>query len=303
MTAGLGAPGAGENFAGRAGRRPSRTTAIAAARRASRAIDYRLLTIGRREADSTAGRRGSVKPARFRAPDRVRLFRPCADVRDCSAKPAPQRRRTAALYGAPRRQPTTRIRLCMGCPMRSPPLRSAATLCLMLRRAGARGTATTAAEHLSVPNSCRPKSPHWVLYVYDERRFDNEIDARVHLFDGDSYRRLGQIDAGFLPSVSLLARWHDHRSGHDLFRARQPRCAHRRGRVSPTTRTLATTGADRAAVQARPDLSHYLQHGLQHRRPLPVRGLPDNPQARSACWIRRGARCFGEIRTPPGVCW
>ena len=56
------------------------------------------------------------------------------------------------------------------------------------------------AEHLSV-QQLPPKSPHWV-YVYDEA-FDNEIDARVHLFDGDSYRRLGQIDAGFLPSVSL----------------------------------------------------------------------------------------------------
>src|SRR5256885_1616296 len=32
---------------------------------------------------------------------------------------------------------------------------------------------------------------------------DKEIVARLHLFDGDSYRRLGQIDAGYLPSVSL----------------------------------------------------------------------------------------------------
>jgi methylamine dehydrogenase heavy chain len=46
-----------------------------------------------------------------------------------------------------------------------------------------------------------PRSPHWV-YVYDDA-FDNEIDARVHLFDGDSYRRLGQIDAGFNPSVNI----------------------------------------------------------------------------------------------------
>ena len=45
------------------------------------------------------------------------------------------------------------------------------------------------------------RSPHWV-YVYDDA-FDNEIDARVHLFDGDSYRRLGQIDAGFNPSVNI----------------------------------------------------------------------------------------------------
>ena len=46
-----------------------------------------------------------------------------------------------------------------------------------------------------------PRSPHWV-YVYDEAFF-NETDARVQLFDGDSYRRLGQIDAGFLPAVAI----------------------------------------------------------------------------------------------------
>jgi methylamine dehydrogenase heavy chain len=46
-----------------------------------------------------------------------------------------------------------------------------------------------------------PSNPHWV-YVIDEA-FYNEIDARVHLFDGDSYRRLGQIDAGFNPGVNL----------------------------------------------------------------------------------------------------
>jgi methylamine dehydrogenase heavy chain len=56
------------------------------------------------------------------------------------------------------------------------------------------------AEHLTV-EPLPPKSPHWV-YVFDES-FYNEIDARVHLFDGDSYRRLGQIDAGFTPSMNL----------------------------------------------------------------------------------------------------
>ena len=45
------------------------------------------------------------------------------------------------------------------------------------------------------------RTPHWV-YVFDEA-FDNEIDARLHLFDGDSYRRLGQIGAGFAPGVNL----------------------------------------------------------------------------------------------------
>ena len=56
------------------------------------------------------------------------------------------------------------------------------------------------AEHVSI-QTLPPSSPHWV-YVYDEA-FDNEIDARVHLYDGDSFRRLGQIGAGFLPSVAI----------------------------------------------------------------------------------------------------
>ena len=46
-----------------------------------------------------------------------------------------------------------------------------------------------------------PKSPHWV-YVVDYA-FNNEIDSRIYLFDGDSYRRLGQIDTGFMPGVNL----------------------------------------------------------------------------------------------------
>jgi methylamine dehydrogenase heavy chain len=77
---------------------------------------------------------------------------------------------------------------------------SAAMLCVSA------GTQTLAAppplppEHLTV-ETLPPRSPHWV-YVFDEA-FYNEIDARVHLFDGDTYRRLGQIDAGFVPSVNL----------------------------------------------------------------------------------------------------
>jgi len=55
-------------------------------------------------------------------------------------------------------------------------------------------------EHLTVER-LPPRSPHWV-YIYDYV-FDNEIDARVYLFDGDSYRRLGQIGAGFYASVNL----------------------------------------------------------------------------------------------------
>jgi methylamine dehydrogenase heavy chain len=56
------------------------------------------------------------------------------------------------------------------------------------------------AEHLTV-TTMPPDSPHRV-YVLDEA-FYNEIDARVNVFDGDTYRRLGQIDVGFTPGVNL----------------------------------------------------------------------------------------------------
>jgi methylamine dehydrogenase heavy chain len=55
-------------------------------------------------------------------------------------------------------------------------------------------------EHLTV-EKLGPVNPHWI-YAVDEA-FYNETDARVNLFDGDSYRRLGQIDAGFNPGVNL----------------------------------------------------------------------------------------------------
>ena len=56
------------------------------------------------------------------------------------------------------------------------------------------------AEHLTVEKLPAP-GPHWV-YVFDDA-FDNETDMRVHLFDGDSFRRLGQIDAGYYSSFNL----------------------------------------------------------------------------------------------------
>lgn len=56
------------------------------------------------------------------------------------------------------------------------------------------------AEHLTLA-SLGPKSPHWI-YVLDYA-FNNEIDTRLWLFDGDTYRRLGQIDTGFSPGVSI----------------------------------------------------------------------------------------------------
>jgi methylamine dehydrogenase heavy chain len=55
-------------------------------------------------------------------------------------------------------------------------------------------------EHLTA-TTLAPNTPHRI-YVLDEA-FMNEIDARIHVFDGDTYRRLGQIDAGFNPGFNL----------------------------------------------------------------------------------------------------
>ncbi len=43
--------------------------------------------------------------------------------------------------------------------------------------------------------------PHW-LYVADVA-WNNEIDARVRLLEGDTGHQLGQVDAGFSPGVAL----------------------------------------------------------------------------------------------------
>jgi methylamine dehydrogenase heavy chain len=73
-----------------------------------------------------------------------------------------------------------------------------AALLALLVNGSAFAAEPLAAEQFSV-EALPSKSPHWV-YVVDEA-FYNEIDARVRLFDGDSYRHLGQIDAGFTPGV------------------------------------------------------------------------------------------------------
>jgi methylamine dehydrogenase heavy chain len=73
-----------------------------------------------------------------------------------------------------------------------------AALLAWLVNAAALAAEPLATEQLSV-ETLPPKSAHWV-FVVDEA-FNNEIDARVRLFDGDSYRHLGQIDAGFSPGV------------------------------------------------------------------------------------------------------
>ncbi len=82
-------------------------------------------------------------------------------------------------------------------------LASALSLAGMSRAAAAVSSAAPAplpVEHVSVAK-LPPKTPHWV-YVLDEAQL-NEIDARVYLFDGDSYRRLGQLGAGFMPGIAL----------------------------------------------------------------------------------------------------
>ena len=86
--------------------------------------------------------------------------------------------------------------------MRSAPLLSAVVLGVALSAPVSAAPAVPPplpAEHLTVER-LPAKTAHWI-YVFDEA-FINEIDSRVHLFDGDSYRRLGQIDAGFGGSVN-----------------------------------------------------------------------------------------------------
>jgi methylamine dehydrogenase heavy chain len=55
-------------------------------------------------------------------------------------------------------------------------------------------------EHLKV-EPLPPPGPHWV-YVFDDE-FYVETDDRVYLYDGDNYRHLGQIDAGYYAGFNL----------------------------------------------------------------------------------------------------
>jgi methylamine dehydrogenase heavy chain len=84
--------------------------------------------------------------------------------------------------------------------MRSASLLIAAALCIGTAAQAADLPPPLPAEHLKV-EPLMPAGPHRV-YVFDEAFF-NETDARVHVFDGDTYRRLGQIDAGFTPAFNL----------------------------------------------------------------------------------------------------
>jgi methylamine dehydrogenase heavy chain len=85
--------------------------------------------------------------------------------------------------------------------MRVPHALSALLPCLLLTAGAAAATPPPLpAEHLTV-EQLPAQTPHWV-YIYDDA-FANEIDARIYLFDGDSFRRLGQIGAGFDPAYNL----------------------------------------------------------------------------------------------------
>lgn len=84
--------------------------------------------------------------------------------------------------------------------MRSAPLLTAVALSLVAGVMAQASPPPLPAEHLAV-EKLPPKTPHWI-YVFDAS-FDNEIDQRVHLYDGDTHRRLGQIDAGFMPGINL----------------------------------------------------------------------------------------------------
>ena len=107
------------------------------------------------------------------------------------------------------------------------------------------------AEHLTV-EQLPAQSPHWV-YVYDDA-FANEIDARIYLFDGDSFRRLGQIGAGFTPGYNLSPDGATTVVTTTYF-ARGSRGARTDVVEFTDNRTLRCQRRDRAAAEACPDLA------------------------------------------------
>jgi len=89
--------------------------------------------------------------------------------------------------------------------LRMPELyRALCALCLVAPSFTAAGaTAATGPvppEKLTV-EKLAPRSPHWIYFV-DESLY-NDVDARIVLYDGDQHRELGQIDAGYFPSVNV----------------------------------------------------------------------------------------------------
>jgi methylamine dehydrogenase heavy chain len=84
--------------------------------------------------------------------------------------------------------------------MRSASLLIAAALCIGTAAQAADAPPPLPAEHLKV-EPLPAAGPHRI-YVFDDAFF-NETDTRVHVFDGDTYRRLGQIDTGYYAAVNL----------------------------------------------------------------------------------------------------
>lgn len=76
----------------------------------------------------------------------------------------------------------------------------AATLLAGAAQAASAQPAPLPAEQLTVAR-LPARHPHW-FYVVDVS-FASMTDARVHLFDGATNRRLGQINAGFGPGVAI----------------------------------------------------------------------------------------------------
>jgi methylamine dehydrogenase heavy chain len=74
------------------------------------------------------------------------------------------------------------------------------TAALLAARLTAAATAPVANEQFTV-EALGKAGPHWA-YVVDVA-WNNEIDARVRVLDGDSFRELGQVDAGFSPAAAL----------------------------------------------------------------------------------------------------
>ncbi len=84
--------------------------------------------------------------------------------------------------------------------MRSASLLIAAALCIGAVAQAAALPPPLPAEHLKV-EPLAAAGPHRI-YVFDDAFF-NETDTRVYVFDGDTYRRLGQIDTGYFSAVNI----------------------------------------------------------------------------------------------------
>ncbi len=66
--------------------------------------------------------------------------------------------------------------------------------------AGAATPPPLPAEHLEVAR-LPPPSPHWI-WAFDYSN-NNETDMRLYLYDGDTHRQLGQVDAGYYPGFTV----------------------------------------------------------------------------------------------------